>query len=134
MSTKLRAFNANELHPAARDIFATMTHRLEEGWKNGHTLTWFKPFEGYRSPERQDALFKEGTTRAKRFQSGHQYGLCVDFVPWLPDDQQWSWDLTHDWKYLREVANGLGLLTPLKWDLPHVEHPIWFQVRKALDK
>nr|WP_294867921.1 M15 family metallopeptidase [uncultured Pseudogulbenkiania sp.] len=39
--------------------------------------------EGYRSPERQDALAGQGTlvTKAKGGQSKHQYGLAVDLAP-----------------------------------------------------
>lgn len=43
----------------------------------------FTLLEGYRSPERQDrlALLGQHVTRARAFQSKHQYGLAVDLAP-----------------------------------------------------
>ena len=104
---------------------------LEDQYRTKQIKTLFKPFEGYRSPERQNYLFHVmKTTKARAFQSAHNYGLAVDFVPFV--DGKWSWDNHHDWEALRYLASQRGLLTPIKWDLPHVEHPIWFAVKGNL--
>lgn len=127
-----KPFNINQLHPKARDVFGLLAHRLEEGWKDGHTVSWFRPFEGYRSPEDQIALVAKNTSKAGPWQSGHNYGLCVDFVAFDPETNRWSWDPNEDWEYLQRAAMGAGLISRLKWDRPHVEHPIWLQIERHL--
>jgi hypothetical protein len=54
-------------------------------------------FEGFRSPQRQDHLYGSGRTRpgnivskAKGWQSWHQYGLAVDLA--FKRQGQWSWE------------------------------------------
>ena len=58
-------------------------------------------FEGYRSPQRQDELFSQGrsrpgaiVTRAKSWQSLHQYGLAADIAFMI--DGKWSWEGAFD--------------------------------------
>lgn len=112
-----------------------LTHRLEQGYKSGTTPTLFKPFEGFRTPERQDFLYTvEKSTKAKGWQSAHNYGLAVDFVA-LSDAKNmssWSWDGHHDWDFLREAATNCGLLCTISWDRPHVEHPIWLAIKRQV--
>lgn len=127
-----KPYDLNKLHPKARDHFALLTHRLEQGWKDGHTVSWFRPFEGYRSPEDQIALVAAKTSKAGPWQSAHNYGLAVDFVPFDPETNRWSWSDKEDWNYLRRAAVGAGLLNQIEWDRPHVEHPIWVAVKRHL--
>lgn len=128
-------YRNSELHIKARDTFAELARRLERRYKGGFTKTLFKPFEGYRTPERQDWLFTvEKTTKARGWQSAHNYGLAVDFVP-LSDPMNagsWDWSNHHDWDLLRLEATQLGLLCTISWDRPHVEHPIWSSIRKQV--
>lgn len=118
------------LHPTARSAFYRLYDRLGAAYEAGETPTLFRPFEGYRTPQRQQALFDQKRTKARPFQSAHQYGLAVDFVPWF--DGHWSWDLSHDWDYLRRCATALGLDNSIEWDRPHVEARSFAAVRAAL--
>ena len=86
--------------------------RLLEGHSGGHTKTLFRPFEGLRTNERQAFLLTQGTTKAGPWRSAHNYGLAVDYVPWV--DGKWSWDDGHDWDFLRDVAVNFGGIMPLK--------------------
>lgn len=130
--TSREPFSFERLHPKAREHFALMAHRLEQRYKAGLTPTLFKPFEGFRTPERQDYLFRvEKTTKARGWQSAHNYGLAVDFVP-LKDAanlSSWDWHERHDWTLIRDIAVNLGLSAPISWDLPHVEHPAWQAIK-----
>lgn len=126
-----QAFDYDKLHPKARDAFRLLTERLAEGHETGHTHTLFRPFEGYRSPEDQIGLVKRGVSKAGPWQSAHNYGLAVDYVPWTLSGWDWD-DPTHDWKYLDDVVLTRGLLRPIRWDRPHVEHPVWRSVSRQL--
>lgn len=129
--TKREPFNYMRLHPKARQPFEILSIRLEEAHRGGHCRTLFKPFEGYRSPERQLFLLNvEKTTKAGPWQSAHNYGLAVDYVPVV--DGKWTWDGDHDWDFLRDCATNRGLINNIRWDRPHVEHAIWHAVRSQL--
>lgn len=89
----------------------------------------FRLFEGFRTPQRQRELYAQGrttpggiVTKAKPWQSYHQYGLAADFV--LHIDDKWNWDDSGKrrswWKRLHEIAHEIGLET-LSWELPHVQ-------------
>lgn len=89
----------------------------------------FQVFEAYRSPDRQRHLFAQGRTRpgaivtkAKPWQSYHQYGMAVDFVLFI--NGQWSWDdkgaKAAWWKRLHQVGREHGL-EPLSWETPHLQ-------------
>lgn len=129
MSMRL-PFSYELLHPKARDSFKLLTHRLEQGYRGGSTPTLFKPFEGYRDPQQQLVHLKNGTSKAGPWQSAHNYGLAVDYVP-LSDPMSissWSWGAGHDWDFLREAATNCGLFNTITWDRPHVQHPIWLAI------
>ena len=75
----------------------------------------FAIFEGYRSAERQDELYRQGrtmkgpvVTHAKGGQSWHQYGLAVD-IAILEKNGGWSWDFNP-----RMIAQYMSI-TQLKW-------------------
>lgn len=108
--------NLEFLHPLARPAFETLAERLKNE-------TVFRAFETYRSPLRQEILYPTGSTRARAWRSPHQYGLAVDFVPWV--NGAWTWDADSPWQQLREYATAAGLLCELDWDRAHVEHPAW---------
>lgn len=128
-------FSYDKLHPKVRKDFQLLALKLEDGFKAGLIPVWFKPFEGYRSPERQLYLLNvTKTTKAGPWQSAHNYGCAVDFVPWDPTKGGWYWpDADHAaWSMLRAQANNRGLWNELAWDRPHVEHAIWRAVRGQL--
>lgn len=108
------------LHPvvreAVRKIIASMAAR-------GITMALF---EGYRSPERQAALYAQGraqpgsiVTYARPGESLHQYGLAADIVGQV--NGAWTWALPEDvWQTMHAFARTWGL-APLSFEQPHVE-------------
>lgn len=74
----------------------------------------FHASEVYRTPDRQNELFKLGNSKAKAGQSPHQFGLAVDLIHsvngWALDERQWAL-VGHIGK---EAARSCGLLEPDK--------------------
>lgn len=129
--TKREAFDFDKLHPKAREAFRGLAGVLEDQHRAGLLKSHFKPFEGHRSNERQNYLFNVAkTTKARAWQSAHNYGLAVDFVAWR--DGKWSWAESEDWNSLAYFANQRGLIVPIKWDRPHIEHPIWSAIKRSI--
>lgn len=132
------------VHPKALQAFQRLEQELLRGVLAGEVSVWFRPFEGYRPPDRQLAVYNAGKSKARPFQSPHQYGLAVDFVPYIPKENltrdtnfdrvsgSWSWDDKHPWDYLDRVATQCGLSRPISWDRPHIEHPLWARVKGHL--
>lgn len=86
-----------------------------------------KVFEAARCPGRQDELFaRGGVTKARRWQSPHQWGLAVDMVFFDGKDWSWSEPAKHRgaWAKYHEIARKHGL-APLSWEAPHVQ-PVGF--------
>lgn len=126
---KVNNFKWHHLHPMMADRAKMLALDLLEGFRLQQTTTAFAPFEGYRSPERQNELFNKTppVTKVIGWRSAHQFGLAVDFVAWTT--KGWSWDDNHDWKFLIDHAQEVGLGVPISWDAPHVEHPAWKQIQ-----
>ncbi len=114
----------DELHP----LFKEKTIKLIKLFDENNLP--FKLFEGFRSPERQNRLYQQGRTipgniitKAKPWDSFHQYGLAGDFVLYI--NGKWSWeDKTIEtkkyWNELHRLARILDL-EPLSWELPHLQ-------------
>lgn len=90
-----------------------------------------KVFESIRSPVRQTALYAIGrdrfavdygrtVTRARAYESAHQYGLAADLVFWV--DGKWTWDAPTPgmWDSFDDLAALNGLET-LSFEKPHVQ-------------
>lgn len=130
----------DNLHPIMRPLVNQLVAKL-------HWLEWksadgrparFALFEAYRSPERQDRLFEQGNvTKARGWQSAHQYGLAVDFAvivstgDWPENSEGWAWPDDAPWPDLKAAAERCGLRVPIEWDRGHVEHPAFRRVRDA---
>lgn len=132
--------------------FARIAKRLADylidSHETGRTKTRFEIFETYRDPMRQADLLRKGVSKASSFQSPHQFGLAVDFVPYLSADEAialsatkgervlpgWSWDPSHDYAYLAASASKFELTVPITWDPCHVEHPQWRKFRQEYVK
>lgn len=123
-----------DLHPLAKPAFEQLTIYLEQLWKDGKTQTFFKPFEGLRTPIKQLELLNRRpvVTHVGPWQSAHQYGLAVDFVPW--SGNAFSWDEDHDFTTLRLAAVACGLSRPMEWDKCHIEHPAWAKFQGVIIK
>lgn len=115
-----------QLHPSFR---AALTRLLAQAASENIP---FRVFEAFRTPERQEWLYAQGRTRpggivtkARAWESFHQYGMAADLVLFI--DGQWSWSsdgpLGAHWLRLREIARDVGLRT-LAWEAPHVEWPV----------
>lgn len=90
-------------------------------------------FEGFRSEERQAALFAQGrtkpgpiVTRARAGESWHQYGLAADVV--FNVDRKWSW--SGDWEAVHKIFKLHGFET-LSFERPHVQITGGFTVKQA---
>lgn len=120
------------LHPRTRPKFVQLYNTLQSDFRLGNTKTPFEPYEAYRTPHRQRKLFdlQSGVTGADLYQSAHQFGLAVDFVP--KPEGRWSWDGKHDWDWLAKRAKECGLLRPYSWDLAHIEDPHWADLRHVM--
>ena len=123
-----------DLHPVGLQAFKNLTVRLENAWRDEKTRTYFRPFEGHRSPAKQLELGmkRPPVTLAGPWQSAHQYGLAVDFVAW--NGQAWNWDEDQDWAFLKTTAEECGLLRPIDWDKAHIEHPLFAEMMKIQRK
>lgn len=130
-------FNSlRDLHPVAMPAFVGLYYDLQHAYEDGKIGQLFLPFESYRTPMRQAELLGsgQGVTRAGAWQSAHQYGLAVDFVPFLMGRGRtgWNWDHSNQWSTMRDMAIKRGLLVPHDWDRAHVVHPLWKKIAKIL--
>lgn len=94
--------------------------------------------ELWRTPERQDELFRKQTSKAKAGQSPHNYGCAVDLVHsihgWNLTDKEWE-VVGHVGKELAK-ARGLKLVWGGDWkfyDPAHWEIENWREIRQLLD-
>lgn len=125
----------------AKQITATKLATLRPGTK-AKVAAWLDDcqaaglqiyvYEGLRSPERQAELYAQGrTTRGKKvtnagpWQSMHQYGLAVDFVPLKPHakaagmfDAAWDDEKAYAKAHALAVKRGLRKIS---WETPHLE-------------
>lgn len=126
------AFSYEQLHPKARGNFRRLSERLLLAHEGGYCRSLFLPYEGFRSVERQLILYNQRprVTKAGPWQSAHNYGLAVDYVPRV--EGKWVWDENADWATLKQIAIECGLSAPIAWDRPHIEHPIWAAVSRHL--
>ena len=110
------------LHPYARPMFQELADQLAREFANGRIGMLFVPFETFRTPHRQKYLLQTTpNTKAGPYQSTHQFGLAVDFVP-VTRDGKWTWDEHCPWDELDRCVEERGLVRPIRWDRPHVEH------------
>lgn len=137
-STDRYTFDIGHIHPIMKPSIRSMIETtLTAGFFIDGTRYIFRPFEGYRGPVRQEylcAVMK--TSKARPWQSAHQYGLAVDFacVPIVNGKitERWTWSEDAPWQLLKEIAISCDLDIPIKGDRGHVQHPAFAQIRKFL--
>jgi peptidoglycan LD-endopeptidase CwlK len=91
-------------------------------------------FESIRSPVRQEALYARGrdpsgvdygrtVTKARAYESAHQYGLGADLVFHL--DGGWTWKEPERgmWDRMVELAEACKLESLAPREMPHVQWP-----------
>lgn len=115
--------NQANLHPMMRDNIRALIADLGPKWKF---------FEGFRHPDRQALLFEKGVSKARPWQSAHQYGLAADFVPILNGAIAWPPIENTVWIDLHTAAQRHGLQAPISWDPGHIQHPAWSTIRNAI--
>lgn len=130
--TICRELSEEIIHPKAYDAFRRLAYDLKRSHEFGELGCLFLPFETYRSPWRQAELYhsQQKVTNARQYESAHQFGLAVDFVP--NDNGRWSWHDSKPWDELKRRAERVGLTVPMAWDRAHVEHPLWPDYRACL--
>lgn len=144
----------SSLHPKFQGVCKRLQQYLIDAYETGRTETSFELFEGFRDPVRQGRMLAQGTSKAGAFQSAHQFGLAVDFVPYLSVEDAkrfnakhslfgdkaveagWSWHSLHDFDYLRLVATTqFQMVMPVfAWDKCHIEHPDFPMIRSTMKK
>ncbi|WP_394120778.1 M15 family metallopeptidase [Planococcus donghaensis] len=104
--------------------------------------------DGYRSPEEQDGLHRQGrsasgsiVTHAEGGESYHNYGLAIDYALRL-DDGSVVWDITRDdndngerdWFEVAAIGKSLGFDWGGDWqrfkDYPHLEMTFGLSIRE----
>jgi len=117
------------LHPRCMQKFRKLAEYLKRAHEEGDTRFEFRPFEGLRTPIKQEELFRQRppVTHVGAWHSAHQYGLAVDFVPY--NGSSWSWAETNEWQFLADAAHQCGLRRPFLWDKAHIEDPLWDELR-----
>lgn len=114
-----------KLRAAVPDIIVEV-NASREARRGGFTLHLF---EGARPPSRQEALYKRGrdpkaddfgrtVTRARAYQSAHQFGEGMDLV--FKKDGVWTWESDAPWSVMESEVRARGLVT-LSFERPHVQ-------------
>ena len=131
-------FSFDALNKAFAGKLRKMTTTTEAFWfrcSDGPQCR-FELFEGFRHPERQHYLLTVSkTTKARPWQSAHQYGLAADFAVAVYEDGEftrWSWAENAPWPRLKVEALTVGLDIPIRWDFGHVEDPVFRLVKAQL--
>lgn len=119
------------LHPLAVGRFTALRDAMRDLHERGVMESLFAPFETYRTPLRQRQMLRDGVSKAGPWQSPHQFGLAVDFVPKVQG--LWSWDEHLPYGILKEQAEACGLCVPISWDKCHVEVPGWRSIRSNFE-
>jgi peptidoglycan L-alanyl-D-glutamate endopeptidase CwlK len=128
-----RDTDRSQLHPLLRSRLVDLDARLNDA---GLPLALY---EGARSPFRQAELYARGrsagergktVTRARAWESFHQYGFAADYV--FRDGERWSWEEPKRgaWEMFARLAAACGLRS-LSFERPHVELPLSLQDLQA---
>lgn len=97
--------------------------KIRAAHEAGFLKARYEIFETFRSPIRQDNVFARGASKARAWQSAHQYGLAVDLAILEPSGR-WTWDITTpDIVRLGIIRKELGnrLAPIIHWDPLHFE-------------
>jgi len=105
-----------ELHPAMRPFVARI-----EGALQASGLAFIR-YETLRNRDRQEAGFRRGVSKARMWQSYHNFGLAADFVGKGPE----PWDPKRPWRALGAIIERSGCTWGGRFhqlfDGPHAQH------------
>lgn len=82
----------------------------------------------------RDGLIDEAdefVTKADAGSSAHNYNLARDCYPCKTSNMPWFSAPKPLFDIMRKLAVQKGLVIIGEWDLPHIEHPKWREVRTA---
>lgn len=141
-----RIDSISSLNPEFARRVEALQQELIRLYETGRTETFFKIFETFRHPDRQASLLAKKTSKAGPWQSPHQWGLAVDFVPYVTIERSkliaedhgiavpvgWNWDAANDYSLLATTAKSFDLRVPIAWDPCHVEASYWPEFRKNI--
>lgn len=120
-----RDSNSTTLHPAIRNLLPQLDQQL---FAAGIPL---QLYEACRTPFRQAELYAIGrdtgtpgkhVTRARAWESFHQFGCAVDYVFKVDGNWTWTEPTAGMWKQYQAIGQGLGLRA-LSFETPHLEFP-----------
>lgn len=101
-----------------------------------------REFNLYRPPAKQDKMFATGVSRARRFQSSHQYYGASDLI-----HEEWAWfhpsqvgvpDGRHFWNRIWDCVEVVGekfnveFSQRLSWDPAHVQLENWREFKEVV--
>lgn len=121
-----RDSDRSHLHPELREKLVALDSALAA---KGIPL---QLFEGARSPNRQAELYAQGrgvgptghtVTKARSWESFHQFGCAVDYVFNINGTWTWSEPAPGMWAQYTQLAAVVGLRS-LSFEKPHVELPL----------
>lgn len=137
-------YRSIDMHPAGAAQFRLLETKLRgRVYEQKGKRFVLIPFEGIRTADRQNYLLTvEKTTKARAWQSAHQYGLAVDFAAmWVgvsgainPDTWFWPESSHPCWRELKTLARQMGMDVPIANDLGHVQHPLFVTLRTVIDR
>lgn len=110
-SASERCFDTAMLEPnTRRRVEAILDQAKAQGIE---CMVW----ETYRSAQRQEFLFAEGTTKLKRV-GVHHFGLAADIVKRVNGAPSWLGDFS----FLKKLAYANGLVSGQDWGQPNARH------------
>lgn len=140
MSIERLHYSGNDIHPEMRTPINQLAEACRTAiFRHEGSDYMLQPFEGFRLPSRQEYLLTiMKTTKARPWQSAHQYGLAVDFACRSVDQHGrlagWFWPQNEAiWNFLKMKARAIEPLdVPISWDHGHVEHHMWKRIKITL--
>lgn len=113
------------LHPYIRNRAMDFERALMDYYARMQMKMELNIFETWRHPARQDYLFRQGYTKARAWQSAHQYGLAIDLAG-KTKAGAWTWALNEaDIRTAQSIAKRFDLVAPIAWDPTHFEWKLW---------
>jgi hypothetical protein len=122
-----RETDVGHLHPEMRLRSLQLQAKVEEA------KLPIQRYESWRDPRRQALLYATGrvpgvgvpghhVTKARAWESAHQYGFAEDWVWWWNGAWTWAPPAGHSWDEFHQLASGCNL-DRLSFEDPHVQLP-----------
>lgn len=106
-------FELKHLHPVAQEHAERLLRKIEE------ERLPYVAYEGYRTPDVQEAYKKARTSKVGAWRSVHQYGCAIDFAIRTESGLTWP-DDNERWVPLYRLAETCHFAQPISWDKGHL--------------